>query len=557
MLRLNTAISLLLFAFSLSPVVSAQSIYTGAAKTTSGGLSAVPEYGTGAPDLPPDTTRLPFSRTITAGDIEKHVRYLASDELQGRETGHEGQRKAAQYIENQFRENGLEPVAAESGYRQSFELLQPSWGEVYIESNGERFSFLRDFYGYPSTNNSIAFKDDAFVFLGYGIDDPLYSDYEGMDVRDKVVLILAGEPIREDGNYWLSGSLQRSAWSLEWQKKLEVATAHGVKVLLVVSTMAKSQMEQKSFANYIGKPRMVLSDHTEGSPYCNNLYLTTETAEKLFGKHAKVWSKYPERIKKKFEPRSREIPVPVEIQVQKSQSALRSDNVLAVIQGTDRADEYVFVTAHYDHLGFSEEGIFYGADDNASGTSAILEVAQALSLAQAAEKGPRRSVVFMTVSGEEKGLLGSEYFTEHPLIPLEQITTNLNVDMVGRVDEKHENDPFYVYTIGSDFLSTELHAMQEETVRDFGTVTVDYTYNNTKDPNRYYYRSDHYNFAKNKIPVIFYFNGNHDDYHQVTDTPDKIRYDLIEARARLVFNTLWTVANADRRPVVDSDPESR
>ena len=163
----------------------------------------------------------------------------------------------------------------------------------------------------------------------------------------------------------------------------------------------------------------------------------------------------------------------------------------------------------------------------------------------------------MTVSGEEKGLLGSEYYTNHPIVPLEQTVTNLNIDMVGRVDEAHKEDPFYVYTIGSDFLSTDLHDMQEKISLNFPSVKVDYLYNNTTDPNRYYYRSDHYNFAKNGVPVIFYFNGSHEDYHKTTDTIEKIRFDVMQERGRFVFNTLWLVANADKRPEVNVDPNTK
>ena len=519
--------------------------------------AARPGNSPASTDQPADTLSNHFAQTITAEDLERHLQVIASDEMEGRETGMEGQRKAATYIEGHFQNLGLKPLTGNSGYRQSFELKQEGWDEVYIQSADKRFVFLEDFYGWPSTNNSFYTEADGFLFLGYGIDDSLYSDYGDLDVTDKVLVIMAGEPVKEDGTYWLSGTTLRSQWTLDWRKKIELATVKGASAILIVSKMASDQLGQKSFVNYIGNPTMELSENREGSPYSNTLYLTVETAESLFGKKAGTMAKNIEKINKKFSPLSKFYPFPLTIKVEKSLNTLKSDNVLGMISGSDRSDEYIFVTAHYDHLGRKGEDIYNGADDDGSGTVSVLEIAEAMQKAKDAGFGPRRNVVFMTVSGEEKGLLGSEYYTNHPIVPLEQTVTNLNIDMVGRVDEAHKEDPFYVYTIGSDFLSTDLHDMQEEISLNFPSVKVDYLYNNTTDPNRYYYRSDHYNFAKNGVPVIFYFNGSHEDYHKTTDTIEKIRFDVMQERGRFVFNTLWLVANADKRPEVNVDPNTK
>jgi len=155
------------------------------------------------------------------------------------------------------------------------------------------------------------------------------------------------------------------------------------------------------------------------------------------------------------------------------------------------------------------------------------------------------------VSGEEKGLLGSEYYSDNPIFPLENTVANLNIDMIGRVDEAHKDDPNYIYLIGSDKLSTELHTISEDANKMYTNVALDYTYNHPDDPNRFYYRSDHYNFAKNGIPVIFYFSGVHEDYHQPTDTPDKIMHEKMEPIVRLVFHTAWELSNREQRIVVD------
>ncbi len=229
---------------------------------------------------------------------------------------------------------------------------------------------------------------------------------------------------------------------------------------------------------------------------------------------------------------------------------IKGENVLGYIEGTDLKDELIVVTAHYDHLGKHDSLIFNGADDDASGTAAAMEIAEAFILAKKEGSGPRRSVLIMAVSGEEKGLLGSKYYTDHPIYPLENTVANFNIDMIGRIGDfqTHSN---YIYLIGSDMLSTELHDISEAVNKEYIGLDLDYTFNKEDDPNRYYYRSDHYNFAKNNIPVIFYFNGIHEDYHKPTDTIEKIDFDKIQKITRLIFLTAWEVANKDTRLLVD------
>lgn len=232
-----------------------------------------------------------------------------------------------------------------------------------------------------------------------------------------------------------------------------------------------------------------------------------------------------------------------------SNKAKASENVVAFIKGTEKPDEIIVISAHLDHIGVNGNGkINNGADDDGSGTVAILEIAEAFKTAANEGHGPKRSILFLHVTGEEIGLFGSRYYTDvDPIFPLENTVADLNIDMIGRVDKKHENNRNYVYLIGSDKLSTELHNISEEINKKYVNIEFDYKYNDDNDPNRFYYRSDHYNFAKNNIPVIFYFNGTHDDYHRPTDTPDKIEYDLLETRARLVFHTAWELANRKDR----------
>lgn len=228
-----------------------------------------------------------------------------------------------------------------------------------------------------------------------------------------------------------------------------------------------------------------------------------------------------------------------------------SENVLAYIEGDGSTDEVLVLSAHYDHVGMKDGQIYNGADDDGSGTVALMEIAKAFKEAENDGYKPRRGILFLHVTAEEKGLLGSLYYSENPIFPIENTVANLNTDMIGRVDDFHKDKPDYVYLIGSDRLSTELHELSEAINDKYVQLELDYKYNAQDDPNRFYYRSDHYNFAKFDIPVIFYFNGTHEDYHQPTDTPDKIDYELLSKRAKLIFYTAWDIAKRDERPFVD------
>ncbi len=248
-----------------------------------------------------------------------------------------------------------------------------------------------------------------------------------------------------------------------------------------------------------------------------------------------------------------------------------SENVIAIIEGTEKPDEYLILTSHLDHVGYGRTGsrlrksyvgeikdrIHNGADDDGSGTVAMLEIAQAFKQASKKGKGPKRSIIFLHVTGEEKGLLGSAYYSDNPIYPLSKTVANLNLDMIGRIDPTRKGDKReYIYIIGSDHDSQDLHNISEQTNLQTVNIDLDYRYNAKDDPQRFYYRSDHYNFAKKGIPIIFYFSGTHEDYHLPSDTADKINYDLLELRSKLIFYTAWNIANRDQRVIVDPKPES-
>lgn len=228
-----------------------------------------------------------------------------------------------------------------------------------------------------------------------------------------------------------------------------------------------------------------------------------------------------------------------------------SENIWVYIEGSEKPDEVVVVSAHYDHVGMKNGEIYNGADDDGSGTVGLIEIAQAFQKAKKEGHGPKRSVLILHVTGEEHGLHGSRFYSENPIFPLKNTVADVNIDMIGRQDDLHPNNNNYVYVIGSDYLSTDLYNICEEMNKKYTKMELDYKYNDKADKNRYYYRSDHYNFAKNGIPSVFFFNGTHADYHKPTDTVDKIDFIALKKRTQLAFITAWEIANRPNRLVVD------
>ncbi|RKS98051.1 M28 family metallopeptidase [Chryseobacterium defluvii] len=227
-----------------------------------------------------------------------------------------------------------------------------------------------------------------------------------------------------------------------------------------------------------------------------------------------------------------------------------SENILAFIEGSEKPEEIVVISAHYDHVGTRNGVVYNGADDDGSGTVGVMEIAKAFQETKKAGKGPKRSILFLHVTGEEHGLFGSEYYSDNPVFPLANTVVDLNIDMIGRDDPENRGKD-YVYVIGSEMLSSELKVINEAANKKTNNLILNYKYDDPNDPERLYYRSDHYNFAKNNIPVAFFFDGIHEDYHKPTDDVEKIDYSLLAKRTQLVFATAWEIANRENRIVVD------
>ncbi|MBL7851540.1 MAG: M28 family peptidase [Cyclobacteriaceae bacterium] len=468
----------------------------------------------------------PYAATITDADLKRHLNIVAGAEMEGRETATAGERKAAAYIENHFKSLGLLP-GNQGSYRQAFPVYRDSLTIAKMMVNGTPLVVDTDFQPSPLYSTESKFYFSEVVYAGYGIIDSVYDSYGKTNVAGKAVVVMEGGPAGLKGG---TGRFSPTGTAA----KVNHARSKGAAAVFIVA----SNFSPNIFGN-----RMYVSLYRDAQ-YPPTYLINDKTAERILGAN---WPAMKESLKaEKPEPKAYKAEVAVSIE--KHIRMLSANNVLGVLEGTDKKDEYVILTAHYDHLGKRGDAIYYGANDDGSGTVSILEMAEAFAKAKAAGKGPRRSIIFMTVSGEEKGLWGSAYYAAHPTVSPEKISANLNIDMVGRIDidRKKPDSLNYVYIVGDDKISSESTPMTESLNNKYTKLGLDYKFNDPKDPERIYYRSDHYNFAKIGVPIIFYTDGvTKPDYHRPTDTPDKINYTLLAKRAQLVFYTAWEMANRE------------
>jgi hypothetical protein len=465
-----------------------------------------------------------YARTITPADLQKHLYIVAGKEMQGRETATEGQKKAAAYIEEQFKSIGLQP-GNNGSYQMMFPVYRDEASSSILSINEKEYRLNDDFQPYSLGNSNTSQYFSEVVFAGHGITDSSFDDYKDLNIVGKLVMIMDGVPASYKGT------------PVSIRAKLVNAQRKGAAGLLVVGANFPRRSGRSSGTMY--------NELYRPTQYVNTYYISEKAAEVITGidwTNIKQDAKNEKLIPKVYAAN-------VHLESNKKVVKLESSNVLGVLEGTDLKDEYVFITAHYDHIGIrNDTTIYYGADDDGSGTVGVIELAEAFARAKAEGKGPRRSIVFMTVSGEEEGLWGSEYYANHPIFPLEKTSVDLNIDMIGRIGVEYLKDKDslnYVYVIGDDKLSTDLALITDQVNKKNVKMKLDRKYNDPKDPNRFYFRSDHYNFAEKGVPIIFYFNGVHADYHQKTDTPDKINYLLLAKRSQLVFYTAWEMANRD------------
>ena len=474
-----------------------------------------------------------IGNSITAADLKKHLYIVASGDMEGRDTPSPGLEKAGNYIEEYFKSVGLKPGNGDS-YRMPYPLYKDSVVSSSLSINGKSFELNKDYLN-NNSNYSAEIPFSEVVFAGYGIVDDKMDSYKDLDVRGKAVLIIEGTPA--DYKSAQTGGMNPG----QTFGKLQSASKKGAIAVLLVS---------KSFGTSSGRPVSNRGGGWSLNGYKTNFnpllfYISEKVAAEIMGEDGKgLFDKMGSNSLN-----GKSYKANIDLSFHKKNVTTYVSNVIGLLEGTDKKDEYVIITAHYDHVGKrNDTTIFYGADDDGSGTVSVLELAEAFVKAKAAGNGPRRSIIFMTVSGEEHGLWGSAYYSNNPVYPLEKTTVNLNIDMIGRIGNdymKDKDSANYIYVIGDNKLSSDLTPITENVNSTYTKLKLDRKYNDPKDPNRFYYRSDHYNFAQKGVPIIFYFNGVHPDYHRPTDTPDKIKYDLMEKRAKLVFYTALEMANRE------------
>lgn len=500
-----------------------------------------------------DSIAIKYANTITPDELKEHLFILAGDDYKGRDTGSEDMRRAAEYLINEYKSIGI-PPCLDGGYVQNYPLKRMRFGASTITNAGKTFEFKKDFYTFGGFNTT-KLADTKIVFAGYGISTEGYDDYAKIDVKDAVVLCIMGEPMDAKGNSIFTGNTTMSEWSDDFRLKRDLAMKKGAKAILLVEPNFDYILQRIGY--FLDQPRMSLDypDNKEEdenvipyffiSPAMGNAILSN-------GKYKTVEA-ISQKIASKKKAYSKALKTSISADVIIEKEKIEGQNVLCFIEGSDKnlKNEVVVVSAHFDHVGVMGGKIYNGADDDGSGTVTAMEIAKAFQQAKMEGHGARRSILILHVSGEEKGLLGSEWYSENPVFPLENTVCDLNIDMIGRVDDAHKDNEKYVYVIGSDKLSTELHDISEKTNETYTNLELDYTYNDPNDPNKFYYRSDHYNFAKHDIPVIFYFSGVHEDYHQPGDDPEKIMYQKMSEIGKLIFYTAWDVANRDKKLVVD------
>jgi peptidase M28-like protein len=503
------------------------------------------------------------TETITAAQMKAYLSFIASDVMEGRDTPSRGLDTTAQFLAMNLARWGLKPAGDDGTFFQKIELRKDlvDRGETKVQLNGQTLMFGDDYI--PVSRN--AEVTGALVFAGNGwfIKSKNLDPYKGIDPKGKIAIIFSppnGFP-RGVSRTDLGGKRGE-----DWMDPGEYARKQGVAGIVLVpdfqylanwesNRTRSTERGITAVAKFqTAGPNLQLPGIIAGPRLTNALFQgEKQNATTLF--EAAYGGQSPQPFELKPEKK-------LSIAIKVKSDSVSTQNVVAVFEGSDPIlkDEYVALGAHYDHVGVGTpvngDAIYNGADDDGSGTTALLAMAEALAKSSTR---PKRSVLFVWHAGEEKGLWGSRYFTDYPTIPLEKIVTQINIDMIGRSKKEGDTNsrnkqlsgPNEVYVIGSKMMSTELGDLTDAVNKQYLNITYDYRYDDPDDPNRFFFRSDHYNYARKGIPIVFFFDGEHEDYHRPGDSPDKIDYQKMEKITRTVYMTLWEVANRPTRPKVD------
>ncbi|MEQ1921688.1 MAG: M28 family peptidase [Pyrinomonadaceae bacterium] len=497
---------------------------------------------------------------VTAKQLKDYLTFIASDELEGRDTPSRGLDIAAMYIAQHLASWGIKPAGDSDSYFQKvpLNLEKVVARDTRMELGGQSYEYGKDFL---TSITSSSINNAQVVFAGYGwvIKSKNINAYQGIDVKDKIVVVVNSLP------KGITFNDLKGAPGGDWMSPAFYAQTNGAKAVINVPTFGnlinwessrwnQSDKGSVSFGNQptlINIPTITLSPRMLSTLF----YGEKATATAIFNKTQTLDEHTPFDLK----PEKR-----ISVNVAVKKETIYTQNVVGILEGSDPVlkNEYVAIGAHYDHVGMNPfapgpDKIWNGADDDGSGTVSVLNIAEAF--AKGKER-PKRSILFIWHAGEEKGLWGSEYFTNNPTVPITSVITQLNVDMIGRYqnpgDENHPQNkrlpkPHEVFTIGSKMMSTELGEISDSVNKAFLNLNFNQEYDGPTHPDQFFYRSDHFNYARKGVPIIFYMDGDHADYHQVSDSIEKINFEQMEKVARTIMATGWTLANAAKRPTVD------
>lgn len=494
--------------------------------------------------------------TISAAQMRDYLSFIASDEMEGRDTPSRGLDTTAKFLALNLGRWGFKPMGDAGTFFQKIilrmDVLDLSHSSAKIDA--EEFKAGEDFL--PRSGSGTMSGPLVFAGNGWVIKTKNLDPYQGIDVKDKIIVVVGQGFPRGVTRNDLAGRQ-----GVDWTSPAGYARTHGAKGVLYIPD-ASDLLRWEQLRAGGPPPRPIPEKFTAQSsgPQLPSVLMSVKMAKALFaGEKVDPVTLANGQDAPSFDfITTKNVAVTVAVKTERP----TTQNVVAVWEGGDSTlkNEYVALGAHYDHVGICAPGgadsICNGADDDGSGTTALLSIAEAVSHAK---QRPKRSILFVWHCGEEKGLWGSRYFTEYPTVALDKIVTQLNIDMIGRTKQEGDTNPRNatlsgpntVYVIGSKMMSTELGELSESVNKSFLNLTFDYRYDDPADPNRFYYRSDHYNYARKGIPIIFYFDGVHQDYHQPGDEAQKIDYDKMERITRTIYMTLWEIANRSARPKID------
>lgn len=511
--------------------------------------------------------------TITAAEMKDYLSFVASDEMEGRDTPSRGLDTIAKFLAMNLSRWGFKPAGDDGSFFQKIGLRRDylEKAETTVQLNGQTLIIGDDYIPYARSANISA----PLVFAGSGwfVKSKNVDAYKGIDAKGKIAIIVSppdGLPrgiTRADltgkrGEDYMTASeyaqkqgvaglvfIPDFQYLANWDRNRSRLTERGVIGVEKFQTTPGSIASGNPAVNLVLLPQIVAAPRLANALFQGERQNAISIFDSIYsGKVPDSFELNPEK----------QLSLTIKTKVE----TLATQNVVAVFEGSDPVlkDEYVALGAHYDHVGIglpvNGDAIYNGADDDGSGTTALLTMAEALAKAPTR---PKRSVLFVWHAGEEKGLWGSRYFTENPTIPLAKIVTQLNIDMIGRSKKEGDTNvrnanlsgPNEVYVIGSKMMSTELGELTEAVNKDYLNIAFNYRYDDPTDPNRFFFRSDHYNYAKRGIPIVFFFDGEHEDYHRPGDEVQKIDFQKMEKVTRTVYMLLWEVANRATRPKVD------